>query len=71
MREIVASHAFCTEAKVTKGEAYLRDTTVHIYIQICVHIPSIWLSTTLALDLFTLFWRPTSFIATSTTYTKI
>ena len=36
-REIVASRvqappAFCTEAKVAKGGAYLRDTTVHIYI---------------------------------------
>ena len=33
-KEIVASHiqappAFCTEAKVAKGGAYLRDTTVH------------------------------------------
>ena len=36
-RETVASRvqappAFCTEAKVAKGEAYLRDTTVHVHI---------------------------------------
>ena len=37
----------------------------HIYIQICVHIPSIWLNTTLALDLFTLFWMSISFITIS------
>ena len=40
-KEIVASHvqappAFCTEAKVAKGGAYLRDTTVYkLHIQLC------------------------------------
>ena len=38
-REIVASRvqappAFCTEAKVAKGGAYLRDTTVH-HVNLC------------------------------------
>ena len=40
MREIVASRvqvpppAFCTEAKVAKGGAYLQDTTVLLFVTI-------------------------------------